>query len=188
MNSRTMTVVGMIVVAMLTRLIKHDPNFAAVTAAALFGAAYLPTRRMAIGTILVALFLSDVALEGLTRFHLVTGWMETGRGFYHGMWIVYGTVGIITLLGFVLRKRHSVPAIASATLLSSLVFFLITNFAWWASYSLYPHTWAGLLESYAQGIPFFHWTVLGDLFFAAVLFGGFALAEKRIPALAQSSR
>ena len=33
------------------------------------------------------------------------------------------------------------------------------------------------------GIPFFQWTVLGTLFYAALLFGGFELLRQRLPAL-----
>jgi hypothetical protein len=36
-------------------------------------------------------------------------------------------------------------------------------------------------------IPFFWNTLLSDLFYAAVLFGGVALAEKRWPVLAEAA-
>ena len=42
---------------------------------------------------------------------------------------------------------------------------------------------AGLAACYAAGIPFFRWTVLGTLFYSALLFGGFALLRHRVPAL-----
>jgi hypothetical protein len=83
----------------------------------------------------------------------------------------------------VLRRRRSLPAVAGCTLAGSVVFFLVTNFAWWAGYDLYPHTWEGLLVCYAAALPFFGWTLLGDAFFATVLFGGFALAARHYPAL-----
>jgi hypothetical protein len=62
------------------------------------------------------------------------------------------------------------------SLLSSLLFFLVTNFAWWPWSNLYEHNWAGLLRSYENALPFFRHTLYGDLTFAAVLFGGYALA------------
>jgi hypothetical protein len=113
--------------------------------------------------------------------------MAQGRGFYDGMWVVYGTIAVIAALGLVLRKRKSVPAIVVCVLGASVIFYLVTNFAWWANYDLYPHTMAGLMLSYEAAIPFFHWTLLGDAFFATVLFGGFALAESRYPALQASA-
>src|SRR5437763_461534 len=68
-------------------------------------------------------------------------------------------------------------------LASLVLFYLVTNFAWWAGYDLYPHTLGGLLMSYTAALPFFGWTLLGDLCYATVLFGGLALAERRVPAL-----
>ena len=41
----------------------------------------------------------------------------------------------------------------------------------------------GLGASYVAGIPFFQWTVLGTLFYSALLFGGFALLRSKLPAL-----
>ena len=44
-------------------------------------------------------------------------------------------------------------------------------------------TLAGLDACYVAAIPFFQNTVAGDLFYAALLFGGFALAERFMPRL-----
>jgi hypothetical protein len=55
------------------------------------------------------------------------------------------------------------------------LFFLVTNFGWWATGSIYEPTFAGLVQCYAQGLPFFKNTLLGDLFFAVLLFGGYAV-------------
>jgi len=42
---------------------------------------------------------------------------------------------------------------------------------------------AGRAPAYVAGIPFFKWTVLGTLFYSALLFGGFALLRRQVPAL-----
>ena len=64
-----------------------------------------------------------------------------------------------------------------------MLFFAVTNFGAWLGSPAYPKTGAGLLAAYAAGVPFFQWTVLGTLFYAALLFGGFELLRKRNPAL-----
>ncbi|MCA1714808.1 MAG: hypothetical protein LC715_06785, partial [Gammaproteobacteria bacterium] len=69
------------------------------------------------------------------------------------------------------------------SLAGSVLFFLVTNFGTWLGSSMYPQTGAGLVAAYAAGIPFFQWTVLGTLFYAALLFGGFALIRRQLPAL-----
>jgi len=60
---------------------------------------------------------------------------------------------------------------------------MLTNFGTWLSSGFYPRTLAGLEACYIAAIPFFQNTVAGDLFYAAVLFGGFALLERTVPAL-----
>lgn len=192
MNSRTLVVAGMVVLAALTRLVQHPPNFWAVTALALFGAAYLPSRKLALVLPVAAVVVSDLLLEVLTRQGWVTGWMATGRGFHLMMWVICGTTALIALLGFTLRKHRTIPAVAGVTLLGSLVFYLVTNFGVWAldpyyPQSSYPHTAAGLWDCYYNGLPFFRNQLLGDAFYAGLMFGGFALAEKRVPALARSA-
>ena len=47
----------------------------------------------------------------------------------------------------------------------------------WLFSGIYPRTCAGLAACYVAAIPFFQNTVAGDLFYAALLFGGFALAR-----------
>jgi hypothetical protein len=186
MKLRTTVLVSMVLLAALARLLPHPPNFTPVAAMALFGSAHFRSRWAAFVVPLAALFLSDLALEVAGNLGLLGGWMAQGRGFYDGMAIVYGAVAAIAALGLVLRRWKSVPATAACVLASSVLFFLVTNFAWWAGYDLYPHTLEGLAMSYAAGVPFFHWTLLGDAFFATALFGGFALAEAHYPALQAS--
>ena len=71
-----------------------------------------------------------------------------------------------------------------ASLVSSIAFFLITNFGTWLMWDIYPKTGAGLISCYIAGIPFFKGTIMGDLFFNLALFGSFALAKWRFPVLA----
>ena len=47
----------------------------------------------------------------------------------------------------------------------------------------YPVTPAGLAACYVAAIPFFQNTLAGDLVYATLLFGGFALAERAMPRL-----
>jgi hypothetical protein len=68
--------------------------------------------------------------------------------------------------------------LAGATFIGALQFFLITNFAIWATFLTYPKTFAGLLACYAAGLPLFWNTLAGDAFYAVLLFGGYALAER----------
>jgi len=163
---RLIILVLMILAAAASRLIPHAPNVASITAVALFGGAYLTNKRLALIVPLAALFLSDLVL-----------------GFYSHMEVVYGSFLLVVCLGFLLQRNRSALRIASTALASSVLFYVVTNFGVWAFESLYPKTAAGLLACYVAAIPFFQNTLVGDALYVAVLFGGFALAEKLFPIL-----
>jgi len=75
-------------------------------------------------------------------------------------------------LGTGLRNKITVGRVIGASLVLAVSFFLVSNFASWATYrDLYPMTWGGLTASYAAGLPFFRRDLIGDLFFSGVFFG-----------------
>jgi hypothetical protein len=178
MTRRTLALAGLIVLAALTRLLPHPPNFAPITAMAVFGAVRYGRRLPALLAPLLALLLSDLAREVLYRNGLARDW-----GIYQGMWVVYGTTALIVVLGRLAHGTRSQVVLAATTLAGSCVFFVVTNFAVWAGGSLYPPTAEGLAACYAAAVPFFRNALLGDVTYATLLFGVWALAEARFPAL-----
>jgi len=97
---------------------------------------------------------------------------------------VYASFLVSVVIGFWLRRCRSVVRIGAGVLAGAIQFFLVTNFAEWAtSTGTYPKTVAGLIACYVAGIPYFWNTLAGDAFYAAVLFGGLALIEHWFPAL-----
>ena len=165
MNFRITTLICMIAFAALTRLLPHPPNFTAVTAVALFAGAQIEDRRLALLVPLVALFLTDVIL-----------------GLHSGMLLVYLCVAAVVALGAAVGPNHF-PKIAGASVAGSVLFFVVTNFGVWARDGLYPHSMAGLADCYVAAIPFFQNALVGDLFYTAALFGGFAFLRRAVPAL-----
>ncbi len=153
------------------------PNFAPIGAMALFGGAYLSNKRLAIILPLIAMFISDLFLE-----------------LHDTMLYVYISFALITLIGVAIRNSVSTGTVVIASLLSSVLFFLLTNFGVWLQGTLYPRSLGGLIECYAAAIPFYRHnlfgsfalnTVMGDLFFNGILFGSFYLARQRFPLLAR---
>jgi hypothetical protein len=175
--SGPLLVAGIIVLAALSRLLPHPPNFSPVEAIALFGGAYFAKRHAAVWVPLVAMFLSDIALG------LVNGGIYADYFLSAGFALVYLCIGLSALLGFGLRGRVGVLRVAGYSLLGSVLFFLVTNFGAWLGSSMYPQTAAGLGQAYVAGIPFFQNTVLGTLFYSALMFGSFAWLRRRSPAL-----
>lgn len=168
---------GMILLAALSRLLPHPPNFSPVEAMGLFGGAYFANRRWALAMPLVAMLVSDLAL-GLLNGGIYLGYVAS-----LGFWSVYLCIALSTLLGFGLRGRVSGGRVLGYALAGSVLFFVVTNFTTWLGSTMYPQTGAGLVAAYVAGIPFFQWTVLGTLFYAGALFGGFALLRLQMPAL-----
>ena len=162
----------MILIAALTRLLPHPPNFSPVEAVALFGGAYFASRQLALLVPLLAMFVSDLAL-GLVHGGIYFDYFASVH--FIG---IYACIALSTLLGFGLRGRVTGPRVLGYSLAGSLLFFLVTN-----AISGTEFCRAGLLSCYAAGLPFFQWTVLGTLFYAALLFGGFALLRRRVPQL-----
>ncbi len=161
MNKKnTLIIAGLLIIlGFASRLLPHPANFAPIGAIALFGGLYLP-KRLAIILPVVAMFVSDIFI-----------------GFYAWqiMLAVYGSFAIVGLIGLLVRKNKKAATVIGGTILGSVLFFLITNFAVWAFGSMYTHTFAGLTQCYTMAIPFFKNTILGDLFYTGALVGCFEL-------------
>jgi hypothetical protein len=165
-HSRFLVLLAAILAAAALRLVPHPPNFTPIGAMALFSGAYLGRRVVAFVAPLAALLLTDAVF-----------------GFYRGMDIVYSSVALVVIIGWWVSSRRSPVRIGLAAVASSVSFFLLTNFGMWLFSGIYPPTLLGLEACFVAAIPFFQNTLAGDLFYAALLFGGFALAERLVPKL-----
>jgi len=179
-NSRFFVVFFIILAAALMRLLPHWPNFTPVAAMALFAGTYFERKSFAFAIPITAMFLSDLVI-----------------GFHALMPAVYLSFVITVLIGAAIRKHVSVLRLATAAFSSTVIFFLITNFAAWLAYPMfYPQTMTGLAECYmaglmffhdgSQGISFFMNDLLGTLFFSAVFYGSYFLVKMRFPVLDHS--
>lgn len=180
-NLRTGVLVLFVLIAAFSRLIPHPPNFTPIGGMALFGAAYFSKRYLSFLVPLAAMWLSDLVYNNLI---LPVQFPEYYTGFqlFGNLW-VYGAIALVVGIGFYLLKNIKVTNIALAALIGAVVFFLITNFGVWATGLTYPKTGAGLIACFAAGIPFFGYTLLGNLFYSAVLFGAFEFTKRKMPAL-----
>jgi hypothetical protein len=89
------------------------------------------------------------------------------------MAVVYAALALPALIGIVARRRRIWLLAIGGALVSSLIFFVTTNFAVWAFGGLYSLDGAGLVQCYAAALPFLKYTVAGDLFWSVALFGSF---------------
>lgn len=162
-NQDMLLAIALISLAVVARTIPHPPNFTPVLAVALFGGA---TLRPGLGYAvpIAAMLLSDFVMEH--RF----SWMTL---------VVYACMAAGVALGAWLRTRRTWGRTALAAASGSLLFFIVTNFAVWASpRSMYAPTLEGLVQCYVLALPFFRNGLAGDLFWTAFLFGVFEASRR----------
>lgn len=138
-------IIGLIVFAILTRLIPHPPNFAPLTAIALFSAINFNNKLLKFFIPLVSLIIFDFII-GFSLINI----------------FVYLSFIVIILVG-----NHFKKIKLKSILISSIVFFIISNFGVWIIG--YPKTVNGFIMCYTAAIPFFINTILGDLFYSFLL-------------------
>lgn len=152
----------LIVTGILCRFLPHMPNVSPVAAIALFGAAYLPNRKLALIVPLLLMIASDAIL-----------------GFHNIILFTWGSVLLISALGLALKKSNKTTKILLGSLLGSIAFFAITNFGVWFM-GWYPRTSAGLAQCFIAGIPFFRNFLASTLIYSFGLFGAYELSAKFI--------
>lgn len=168
----------LIACAAIYRLLPHPPNVAPITAIALFGGAYLNRKWLVFLVPFVALYASDFVLNNT----VLRSWYPDVEGTVFWSQYMTGTFlafGLIICLGLFFLKKVSAIKVVGISLISSLVFFLATNFFVWLGSPAYPQSLSGLLACYGAGIPFFRPTILGDLLFTGALFGVMELVSNK---------
>jgi len=142
----------------VSRLIPHSWNFAPITAIAIFAAIYLPIRQ-AVVLPLVIRFISDVIIGFFSWQLMIAVYLSHLFGVALGLWV---------------RRNKSFGRVLTAPILSAVVFFLVTNFAW--LYASYTNDLPGILLAYTNGLPFLRGTLMGDVFYTLALVGGYEFA------------
>jgi uncharacterized protein DUF6580 len=136
----------------------HPWHFTPVAASLLFFGARGSRRQLWIPVALLAL--SDIVLSKFVYHYAVDASQLVSWAWY----------AAIVVLGTRLHNNEKPLWIGGAALLSPISFFLVSNFAAWATMSVYPKNFGGLMTSYALGLPFFKNDLMGTLFFSAVFF------------------
>ena len=154
----------------VARLLPHAPGFLPVAASGLFAARVLRIPALAIVVPVLAMILSDIGLPG-------EDWRIQAVGF--------AAIAIPAVAGIATRRWGGILPTAATVVVSSLLFWVLSNGAVWAFSGMYQATLAGLTECYVLALPFLEKTMMGDLFWTGVLFGGAWLVQ-RTPALVRA--
>lgn len=159
-TNKLIVVVTLIILGVVCRLLPHAWNFAPIAAMAFFAGTYLG-RKEAVIIPIVSMLVGDSFI-----------------GFYAWqiMIPVYFSLALAGIIGTIIKKHKSFETVLAGSIMASVLFFLITNFAVWFFSPLYARSFAGFFECYAMALPFFRNTLLGDLFYVGTLFGAYEAA------------
>ena len=155
MINKNVFLVSLIFFAILSRFMPHPPNFTPIAAIALLSSKGFTNRWVVFLIPIVSLFISDLFI-----------------GLHATIPFVYISFILIALLGMYVKKINIV-----SVLLSSTIFFLVSNFGVWLLY--YPISVEGLIQCYTLALPFLLNTVLGDLVYGALLIYPFYALQRR---------
>ena len=134
--------------AIFSRLIPHPPNFTPLLAIALYSGISFKNKTLFVIP-LTAMIVSDVFL-----------------GYHSSILWVYLSLLIIFYIGYISFKKYSFSNLILLSLISSLMFFILTNFGVWIIG--YPNTIEGLIACYIAAIPFFHNTLFSTILFSSI--------------------
>ncbi len=162
-------IVFMIILAAASRFLPHWHNFTAVGAMGLFGAAYFNKKYWSFLVPLIALWFSDLILNNVVYGAFFEGFVWFAP---FSIYVYTGFIGVV-LVGLLSLKKIRPKNILIASLLASIVFFLVSNFGSFLTNPMYTKDLPGLLTAYAAGIPFFWNTLLANIVYTFLLIGVF---------------
>ncbi|HEX4958015.1 MAG TPA: DUF6580 family putative transport protein [Lacibacter sp.] len=175
------SLLALIVIAALYRIIPNRPmGFAPQIAIALFAGSVIKDKKYSFALPLLSMLISDALYQVLYEAGL-----SSIKGFYGGQFINYILFISLTVFGFYINKQKTLQ-IAAGSLAAPTAFFLASNFLVWIGGGGYGHpkTLAGLMQTYVDGIPFYTNSLWATALFAGILFGGYALLERKNTATA----
>ena len=177
-KSVIIAMVLLVLVAALYRVFPNRPlGFAPQYAMAIFGGAiFVNNKKWAFLLPILSMFLSDLLFQVLYANHLTSM-----QGFYEGQWQNYLLFAALTSIGFFIRKIN-VLNISIASIAAPSVFFLFSNLVVWAGWQGTrgfgrPKTLNGLLQCYADALPFYPNSIYSTLLFSCILFGSYYLIK-----------
>jgi hypothetical protein len=147
-----------LVLAVAVRFMPHPWMFTPVVGSLLFFGARGSRRQLWIPFVMLAA--SDVVL---------TRWVYS-YPFSWDQYVTFAWYAAVLWLGTRLGAKTKWVPVIGAALASSVSFYLLSNFATWASWDMYPKTLSGLMECYVAALPFFRHALAGDLLFTTAMF------------------
>jgi hypothetical protein len=152
---------------------QHLPNFAPVAAIALFAGFFFRSWLVAASLPLTVMGVSNYFIGGYDALMML---------------LVNATLALPVVCRPLLRRSISlsqnqlnyryIAGVLGSSVAGSVLFFLVSNFGSWLGFDMYEASLAGIGQCYLKALPFFRYTLAGDLFFTVALFGGHTIATR----------
>ncbi|HRD08087.1 MAG TPA: hypothetical protein PK037_10990 [Saprospiraceae bacterium] len=175
-SSNTLFALGIILLAVISRLIPHAYNFAPFGAIALFSGSVLSNRILAVLVPCLAAWFSGIILNNLVYQSIFTEftWFD-----YNIFWQSL-SYALTAMLGMtMLSTKPRFLKLALAAISASMIFFILTNFGYWTTGLFYTRDLAGLVTCYFNALPFYPASLAGDLIYSVAMFGIYYLVVRR---------
>lgn len=153
------------------RWMPHPPNFTPLVGASLFAGAIWSQRVSGYMIPLIGFWLSDLFLNNVIYASYYSGFVLFSE---HFMFSALALLAIVAVGGFFLKKR-SMARVGGFAVVSSLLFFLVSNFGVWMTTPAFGAGASGLSATYAAGLPFLWNGLMGDLVYTGIFFGAFEI-------------
>lgn len=171
---------ALILLAAFSRFLPHPVNFSPLMAVCMFAGAHFSKKHIGIGVALGTVFLTDVVLNNTIYAQFVDGFTLFYKGFLW-QYAAYMLIGILATV--VYSKKITLLNVPAGAIGSGVLFFVLSNFGVWVSGTTYPPTWPGLVACYTAGLPFLKATLLSNVAYSTLLFGGVYLAQYQAKSL-----
>jgi hypothetical protein len=138
---------------LFSRLIPHPPNFTPIISIAILSPLFFNKNIISLSVLILGMFVTDIFL-----------------GIYSNMIFIYLAIVLIFYFSKSFFKLDSFKKIILCSFFSSLIFFIVTNFAVWSFNGLYSKNLEGLIACYLLAIPFFHNTLISTMLFSSITY------------------
>jgi len=150
-----------LVVAFISRLIPHPPNFTAVGALLLVGTAVAGRKYLVPLMAIGVYFLSDLILNNVIYSQFFDSFTVVSPIF---IFIALSYLAIFVIARFILSSLKP-GRLLIAAVFSSIAFFLVSNLGVWWIGAGYPHTPEGLMAAYTAALPYLSYDFLANILF-----------------------
>ncbi len=177
MKSKLVIASLIIAAGAILRFLPHPHNMTPIASMALLGGAYIGRKYLAFLVPLICLFVSDIVLNNTVN----RVFFDNAEGFIlfrDYMLVTYLAFALTVVLGSVIKNLKGFKMIIGGAILSSLLFFIVTNFGSWMTGHMYPKTIGGLFSCYVAAIPFFWNTIIGNLVYLSLFVTAYEFAVK----------